>query len=216
VVPLAIQNQLCAIAHEHGLAVHLDGARIFNAAIAQRVDAAAVAEHADSVMFCLSKGLSCPLGSLLVGSHEFIAKAERCRQRIGGNMRQAGVIAACGLVALETMIDRLATDHANAWILADKVNHVPGLRVDLESVQTNMVNVDHTTPGSRHPRFSSDFGRKVCWPAAVPRSNSASSPTGTTTAPPSKRQCGESAPRSSAWLFRAGPSFVGAFIAISC
>jgi threonine aldolase len=157
VVPLAIQNQLCAIAHEHGLAVHLDGARIFNAAIAQRVDAAAVAEHADSVMFCLSKGLSCPLGSLLVGSHEFIAKAERCRQRIGGNMRQAGVIAACGLVALETMIDRLATDHANAWILADKVNHVPGLRVDLESVQTNMVNVDHTHTGLSTPEILERF-----------------------------------------------------------
>jgi threonine aldolase len=147
VVPLALQNRLCDLAHEHGLAVHLDGARIFNAAIAQGVTAAAVAERADSVMFCLSKGLSCPLGSLLVGSREFIAKAERCRQRIGGNMRQAGVIAACGLVALETMIDRLADDHANASILANAVNEIPGLRVDLESVQTNMVYVDHGDTG---------------------------------------------------------------------
>jgi threonine aldolase len=144
VLPLGVQNHLCNVAHEHGLAVHLDGARIFNAAIAQRLTAAQVAERADSVMFCLSKGLSCPLGSLLVGTREFIAKADRCRQRIGGAMRQAGVIAACGLVALETMVDRLAQDHAHAWILAGKVNDVPGLHVDLESVQSNMVNVDHT------------------------------------------------------------------------
>jgi threonine aldolase len=98
-------------------------------------------------MFCLSKGLSCPLGSVLVGSREFIAKADRCRKRIGGGMRQAGVIAACGLVALETMIDRLAEDHVHAWILADAVDKVPGLHVDLDSVQTNMVNVDHTDTG---------------------------------------------------------------------
>ena len=147
VLPLALQNQLCDVAHEHGLAVHLDGARIFNAAIAQRLTAAQVADRADSVMFCLSKGLSCPLGSLLVGTREFIAKAERCRQRMGGNMRQAGVIAACGLVALETMVNRLAEDHVHAWILADGVNKVPGLHVDLESVQSNMVNVEHTDTG---------------------------------------------------------------------
>jgi threonine aldolase len=147
VVPLDVQNRLCDVAHEHGLAVHLDGARIFNAAISLRVEAAAVAKHADSVMFCLSKGLSCPLASLLVGTSEFIAKAECCRKRIGGGMRQAGVIAACGLVTLETMIDRLVQDHVNAWILADGVNKVPGLHVELESVQTNMVNVDHAETG---------------------------------------------------------------------
>jgi len=157
VVPLEIQNRLCEIAHERGLAVHLDGARIFNAALAQRVTAAEVGQHADSVMFCLSKGLSCPLGSLLVGSREFIAKAERCRQRIGGNMRQAGVIAACGIVALETMVDRLADDHANARILAEAVNDVPGLRVDLESVQTNMVNVDHSHTGLSTPEIVARF-----------------------------------------------------------
>ena len=147
VVPLEIQNRLCAVAHEHGLAVHLDGARIFNAAIKQGVSAAAIAQHTDSVMFCLSKGLSCPLGSMLVGSREFIAKADRCRKRIGGGMRQAGVIAACGVVALETMIDRLADDHANARVLAEAVQEVPGLRVDLDSVETNMVNVDHAETG---------------------------------------------------------------------
>jgi threonine aldolase len=157
VVPLGIQNRLGEIAHERGLAVHLDGARIFNAAIQQGVTAAAVAEHADSVMFCLSKGLSCPLGSLLVGSREFLAKAEHCRQRIGGAMRQAGVIAACGIVALENLVDRLADDHANARILAEAVNDVPGLRVDLESVQTNMVNVDHTGTGLTTPDILARF-----------------------------------------------------------
>jgi threonine aldolase len=108
-------------------------------------------------MFCLSKGLSCPLGSLLVGSREFLAKAEHCRQRIGGAMRQAGVIAACGIVALENLVDRLADDHANARILAEAVNDVPGLRVDLESVQTNMVNVDHTGTGLTTPDILARF-----------------------------------------------------------
>jgi len=147
VVPLELHNRLCHVAHEQGLAVHLDGARIFNAAIKEGVSAADFARNADSVMFCLSKGLSCPLGSLLVGSREFIERADRCRKRIGGGMRQAGVIAACGVVALETMIDRLADDHANAWYLAQGVNESPGLRVDMSSVETNMVNVDHTATG---------------------------------------------------------------------
>jgi threonine aldolase len=157
VVPLELQNQLCQVAHERGLAVHLDGARIFNAAIQQGVSAAAVAQHADSAMFCLSKGLSCPLGSLLVGSREFIAKADHCRKRIGGGMRQAGVIAACGLVALENLVDRLADDHANARLLAVAVNDVPGLCVDLESVETNMVNVDHSATGLSTPEILDRF-----------------------------------------------------------
>jgi threonine aldolase len=157
VVPLEVQNRLCQVAHEHGLQVHLDGARIFNAAIQQGVSAAAVAEHADSVMFCLSKGLSCPLGSLLVGGQEFIDKADHCRKRIGGGMRQAGVIAACGLVALESMVNRLADDHANARILAEAVNEIPGLRVDLESVETNMVNVEHSETGLTTPEILSRF-----------------------------------------------------------
>jgi threonine aldolase len=157
VVPLEIQNRLCRVAHEHGLAVHLDGARIFNAAIKQGVPPAAVAQHADSVMFCLSKGLSCPLGSLLVGSREFIAKADHCRKRVGGGMRQAGIIAACGIVALETLVDRLAEDHAHARVLAEAVNSVPGLRVDLESVETNMVNVDHADTGLTTPEILRRF-----------------------------------------------------------
>jgi threonine aldolase len=147
VVPLDLHRRLCRVAGDRGLAVHLDGARIFNAAIASGVPAAAYAEHADSVMFCLSKGLSCPLGSVVVGSRGFIEKANLCRKRIGGGMRQAGVIAAAGIVALETMIDRLAEDHAHARILAEGINEIRGLHVDMESVETNMVYVDHTASG---------------------------------------------------------------------
>jgi threonine aldolase len=146
-MPLQLHNELCRVAHESGLAVHLDGARIFNAAIRHGVPAASYAQHADSVMFCLSKGLSCPLGSVVVGSREFIARADRARKLIGGGMRQAGIIAACGIVALEMMIDRLADDHVNARSLACGLNQIRGLWVDLNSVETNMVYVDHSSSG---------------------------------------------------------------------
>ena len=102
--------------------VHLDGARIFNAAIAENVSASAFAAEVDSVMFCLSKGLSCPLGSIVGGSKKFIEKANYCRKRIGGGMRQAGIIAAAGIIALEQMIDRLAEDHLCAKLLAEGLN----------------------------------------------------------------------------------------------
>lgn len=144
VVPLGLHKKLCGVAREHGMAVHMDGARIFNAAIAAGVPASAYAEGCDSVQFCLSKGLSAPLGSVLVGSAEFIERARHHRKRVGGGMRQAGVIAAAGIVALEKMIDRLADDHANARTLAKGINEIPGLSVDISSVETNMVNVDHT------------------------------------------------------------------------
>lgn len=147
VVPLALHRDLCRTAKERGLAVHLDGARIFNAAIAAGVPASAYAEDADTLMFCLSKGLSCPLGSLVVGSHDLVAKADRARKRLGGGMRQAGIIAAAGIVALETMVDRLADDHATARQLATGLNGIPGLVVDIEGVETNMVYVDHTGTG---------------------------------------------------------------------
>jgi threonine aldolase len=147
VTSLELHKELCKVAREHGLAIHLDGARIFNAAIKAGVPASFYAGHVDSVMFCLSKGLSCPLGSVLVGSREFIAKADRCRKRLGGGMRQAGIIAACGMVALEKMIDRLAEDHANAQVLARGLNETRGLHVDLEAVETNMVYADHSASG---------------------------------------------------------------------
>jgi threonine aldolase len=144
VTPFELHEDLCKVAREHGLAIHLDGARIFNAAIRAGVPASRYAEGVDSLMFCLSKGLSCPLGSVLVGSRDFIAKADRCRKRLGGGMRQAGIIAACGIVALEKMVDRLAEDHANAQLLALGLNEIRGLHVALETVETNMVYADHS------------------------------------------------------------------------
>ncbi|MGC8861977.1 MAG: threonine aldolase family protein [Armatimonadota bacterium] len=147
VVPLDLHKELCAVAHERGLKVHLDGARIFNASVAAGIPAAEWAKDADSVMFCLSKGLSCPLGSVVVGDAEFIDRARHSRKRIGGGMRQAGIIAACGIVALESMIDRLAEDHANAKLLAQGLSEIPGFKVDPDKVETNMVYVDHSATG---------------------------------------------------------------------
>ena len=134
--------EVCAVAHGRGMRVHLDGARIFNAAIALGVDVQALGRDADSVMFCVSKGLSAPVGSLLCGSAEFITRARRTRKYLGGGMRQAGVIAAAGIVALETMVDRLAEDHRHARLLAEQLAEIPGLRIDLATVQTNIVMVE--------------------------------------------------------------------------
>jgi threonine aldolase len=132
----------CEIAHAHGLPVHLDGARIFNAAVALGVDARALTRSADSVSVCLSKGLSAPVGSLLAGSRFFIERARKVRRALGGTMRQAGIIAAPGLVALRTMVPRLAEDHENARFLASGLSVIPGLTINMESVQTDIVNVD--------------------------------------------------------------------------
>jgi threonine aldolase len=142
VVPLALHKELCAVARDHGLLIHLDGARIFNAAVAAGLPASAYTEDVDTVMFCLSKGLCCPLGSVIAGSREFIDQALHARRRIGGGMRQAGIIAAAGIVALEQMIDRLAEDHANARYLAESIRLFPGLDVDMETMDTNMVYVE--------------------------------------------------------------------------
>ena len=147
VIPLALHDRLCELARARGLAVHLDGARIFNAAIAAGVAVADYTANVDSVMFALSKGLSCPLGSVLAGSVEFIERARSVRRRLGGGMRQAGILAAAGIVALETMVDRLADDHARARTLAEGLATIPGLTVDLARVETNMVNVDHSGTG---------------------------------------------------------------------
>ncbi len=130
------------VAKKHDLAVHMDGARIFNAAIALNVDVKDLTKHVDSVMFCLSKGLSCPIGSLVVGSQEFVEKTRRWRKMIGGGMRQAGIIAAPGIIALEKMIDRLRDDHRNARILAEKLAKTEGVSIDLERVQTNIIIFD--------------------------------------------------------------------------
>lgn len=128
-----------AIAEQHNLVIHLDGARIFNAAVALGVPATELTKDVDSVTFCLSKGLSAPVGSVLCGSEAFIYEARRTRKLIGGGMRQAGVIAAAGIVALEEMVDRLAEDHANAKHLAQGLAALPGIQIDPDTVETNIV-----------------------------------------------------------------------------
>jgi len=127
------------LARRHGLAVHLDGARIFNAAMALGVDVKKLTCHADSITFCLSKGLAAPVGSVLCGSKAFIAEARRTRKVLGGGMRQAGVLAAAGIVALEKMIDRLREDHDNAMRLARGIARIDGLSIDLTHVHTDIV-----------------------------------------------------------------------------
>jgi threonine aldolase len=129
-------------ARAHGLRVHLDGARIFNAAVAAGVDVADIAACADTVTFCLSKGLACPAGSVFCGGTESVELARRWRKRLGGGMRQAGVLAATGLIALDTMVDRLAEDHSNARTLAEGLAELPGVKCDLSRVQTNLVYFD--------------------------------------------------------------------------
>ena len=138
---------VAAVAHGANVPVHLDGARLFNAAVALRRDARAFTRDVDSVTFCVSKGLGAPVGSVVCGSRAFITRARRVRKMVGGGMRQAGVIAAAGIVALETMVDRLAEDHANARRLAEGIAKLPGLRVDLASVQTNIVIFGVERPG---------------------------------------------------------------------
>lgn len=127
------------LTHHNGLSLHLDGARIFNAAVKQGVPAKELAEPADSVTFCLSKGLSAPVGSVLCGNSEFIARAHRIRKQLGGGMRQAGILAAAGIVALETMVERLAEDHRRARYLAQGLSFLPWLIMDPETPQTNMI-----------------------------------------------------------------------------
>jgi len=128
-----------AVAARRGIPVHLDGARLFNAAVALGVPARDIAAQTDSTTFCLSKGLSAPVGAIIVGSKAFIEVAKKKRKMLGGTLRQGGVIAAAGLVALRTMIDRLAEDHANARRLAEKFHVIPGVAADVKTVQTNIV-----------------------------------------------------------------------------
>ena len=138
-------NQIKAIsevAKTQGLKLYMDGARIFNASIALKVDVKKLTKHVDNLMFSLSKGLCCPVGSLLVGTREFIDRSRRLRKVLGGGMRQAGIIAAPGIVALESMIDRLEEDHRNAKRLAEGIAKIDGIQIDLSHVQTNIVCFD--------------------------------------------------------------------------
>ncbi len=142
--PLTVEytNSVCELAHRRNLKVHLDGARIFNAAIALNVDVKELTKNVDSLSFCLSKGLSAPVGSVVCGTKEFIKEARRYRKMMGGGMRQAGIIAAAGIVALEDMIGRLKEDHNNAKLLAEGISKIPGLYIDLEKVKTNIIYFD--------------------------------------------------------------------------
>ena len=139
VLPPAYLREVTSVAHAQGVPVHMDGARIFNAAAALGLPAAAIAAEVDTVQSCLSKGLAAPIGSLVAGDARFVEAARRQRKLVGGAMRQAGVIAAAGLVALDEMIDRLPEDHARARRLAEGLAEIPGVSVDLDTVQTNIV-----------------------------------------------------------------------------
>ncbi len=142
-------DEVADLVHSRGLKLHIDGARIFNAAVAQDVDVRALVRNADSVTFCLSKGLAAPVGSVVCGSEDFIRRARRARKVLGGGMRQAGIIAAAGIVALNDMVDRLADDHANARRLAQGIAALPGISLDLDLVQTNIFYFDLD-----HPRWT--------------------------------------------------------------
>jgi threonine aldolase len=132
-------DKICNIAHASGLKVHLDGARIFNAVVALNVAASRLAEKTDSISFCLSKGLSAPVGSLLCGDQDFIKRARKNRKMLGGGMRQAGILAAAGIIALETMIDRLAEDHANARRLFQGLASIREVKLTQDMIPTNIV-----------------------------------------------------------------------------
>jgi threonine aldolase len=139
VTPLSVLEEIWAGAKAHKLPVHLDGARIFNAAVALGIDVKTLTRGFDTLMFCLSKGLCAPVGSMLVGSADDMAKARIFRKSLGGGMRQAGVLAAAGLIALEEMPKRLQDDHANARLLAEALNNTEGVEINPETVETNIV-----------------------------------------------------------------------------
>jgi threonine aldolase len=139
VLPLDYLKQVSNFAHKNKVAMHMDGARIFNASTYLGVKPSEIAKYADSVQFCLSKGLSAPIGSMVVGSKSFINKIRRIRKMLGGGMRQAGIIAAAGIVSLTEMVDRLQEDHDNALLLAKGLSNIPGIQVDISAVQTNIV-----------------------------------------------------------------------------
>jgi threonine aldolase len=149
VLPIAHMQAVYELARAHGVPVHTDGARIFNAAVALGVEAKLIARHTDTVGFCVSKGLSAPIGSILCGSATFIERARACRRMVGGNMRQAGPMAAAGIVALKTMIPRLKDDHDTAKRLAEGLDRIDPSLCDPDDIETNLVRVDVKSSGRR-------------------------------------------------------------------
>jgi len=160
VYPQHVSDEICDGAHAAGIPVHLDGARIFNAAVALGRSVAELTRKFDSVMFCLSKGLGAPVGSMLLGSREFIDAARIKRKLLGGGMRQAGVLAAAGLVALEKSPARLHEDHENAQFLAQHLSELPGVRVDLKKVQTNIVFFDVSATGRSATAICAELAKR--------------------------------------------------------
>ena len=155
VVPLDIMRQNYELAHQHGLPVHLDGARLFNAATALGCNVEEITQYCDSVMFCLSKGLCAPVGSIVAGSKEFIDRARKNRKMLGGGLRQAGFLAAAGIVALTDMTGRLQEDHDNARYMAEGLPRILGIHVDLDTVEMSMV-------------FVTVWDKDADWIAALP------------------------------------------------
>jgi threonine aldolase len=148
VIPMSAMREYRQVADRHRMKVHLDGARVFNAAVALNIPVQEIAGQVDTVNFCLSKGLRSPVGSVLCGPAKFIEDARIWRKRLGGGMRQAGILAACGIVSLTQMVDRLAEDHRRARALAEMISELPGLTVDWDRVQTNIVLVNTDAPAA--------------------------------------------------------------------
>jgi threonine aldolase len=153
VLPVAYMDALGDLAHRHGLSLHVDGARIWNAAVALNVPAARLVQSADSVSVCLSKGLSAPVGSVVASNAEFVRRARRSRKVVGGAMRQAGILAAAGIIAVTEMVERLADDHANAAALAQGLARLDGVEIDPATVETNILFFTLTHPELTSQQF---------------------------------------------------------------
>jgi len=160
VLPIEHMHAVYSLAHERGIPVHTDGARVFNAAVALNVDARTIAAHTDSICFCVSKGLSAPVGSLLCGTAAYIERARAFRRMVGGAMRQAGPLAAAGIVALESMVDRLAEDHAMAKRFADGLHALSPDVVNRDEVQTNIVRADVSATGRPAADWSAELRKQ--------------------------------------------------------
>jgi threonine aldolase len=160
IIPPAVFDQICDNAHAAGLPVHLDGARVFNAAIALGIPVARLTAKADTIMFCLSKGLGAPVGSLLVGTSELMDRGRVYRKALGGGMRQAGILAAAGLIALEQGPEKLQQDHANARFLAEGLAQIPGIKIDPDKVRTNILICDISGTGMSSTQLSSKLAER--------------------------------------------------------
>ena len=165
-IPLSSHQQLWKVMKERGVPIHIDGARIFNASIARGIEVKQYASYADSITFCLSKGLGCPVGSILCGPEEFISRARRVRKMLGGGMRQAGMLAAAGLYALDNNIARLSEDHQRARMLTEGLSGLRGITVDTFSPPTNMVYCTTWKSAGRMSQYLAEECNVLCHPTA--------------------------------------------------